>query len=58
MMLISDMVLYWDASYKRHIDYYDSHRLEFRRDAAAAWKKLIELGCKGLQTELYPPAHR
>ena len=52
MMLIADMVLSWDPEFKKHLDYYQHHRLEFRRDAAYAWKKLIELGCpEGLLTE-------
>jgi len=33
--------------YRRHLLHYDSHRSEFRRDAALAWKKLTELGCAG-----------
>ena len=48
MMLAVDMALSWDPAYRAHIRYYDSHRLEFRRDAARAWKKLTELGCEGL----------
>lgn len=50
-MLISDMVLLWDHSYKEHLMWYDKHRREFREDAAAVWKKLTELGCgEGLLT--------
>eukprot|EP00750_Incisomonas_marina_P030753 INCI765.1.p1 GENE.INCI765.1~~INCI765.1.p1 ORF type:complete len:532 (+),score=92.99 INCI765.1:205-1800(+) len=45
MMLIVDMALYWDKDYRKHVEYYQRHRLEFRRDAAHAWKKLTELGC-------------
>lgn len=41
-------VRYWDDEYRGHVQYYDRHRLEFRRDAAQAWKKLIELGCEGM----------
>ena len=48
MMLVSDMCLYWDEAYRRHLLHYDRHRREFRRDAALAWKKLTELGCEGL----------
>lgn len=47
MMLIADMCLYWDESYRAHLEHYDRHRLAFREDAAAAWKKLTELGCGG-----------
>lgn len=50
MMLPVDMALSWDPEYRNHIEYYDRRRLEFRRDAARAWKKLTELGCEGLLT--------
>lgn len=39
---------YWDDEYRGHVQYYDRRRLEFRRDAASAWTKLIELGCEGV----------
>ena len=52
MMLVADMCLWWDPDYKQHVVYYDRHRREFRNDAAAAWSKLIELGCEGLVPEL------
>ena len=42
------MCLLWDRAYRSHLQHYDRHRLEFRQDAAAAWKKLTELGCEGL----------
>jgi len=51
MMLPTDMALWWDKDYREHVKYYDSHRLEFRRDAAIAWKKLTELGCRGILSE-------
>ena len=51
MMLISDMVLLWDDDFREHLLYYDRHRREFRKDAAAAWKKLTELGCSNLCRE-------
>ena len=51
MMLISDMCLYWDEAYRKHLLRYDRDRQAFRKDAAAAWKKLTELGCKGLTPE-------
>ena len=51
MMLPSDMALWWDEDYREHVQYYDRHRLEFRRDSALAWKKLTELGCEGLLIE-------
>ena len=51
MMLPTDMALWWDKDYRKHVEFYDIHRLEFRRDAAIAWKKLTELGCEGILTE-------
>ena len=48
MMLVSDMALQWDPEYSRHLHYYDRNRVAFKQDAAAAWKKLTELGCEGL----------
>lgn len=51
MMLPTDMALWWDEAYRKHVEYYDTHRLEFRRDAAITWKKLTELGCDGLLLE-------
>ena len=38
---------YWDEEYRKHVQYYDRRRLEFRRDSAVVWQKLIELGCEG-----------
>ena len=51
MMLISDMALWWDKEFRKHVQYYDRHRREFKRDAAVAWVKLTELGCEGLVPE-------
>jgi cytochrome c peroxidase len=51
MMLPTDMALWWDENYREHVVYYDTHRLEFRRDAAIAWKKLTELGCDEMLQE-------
>ena len=45
MMLISDMALVWDNAFRKHLLWYDSHRREFRQDAARLWKVLTELGC-------------
>ena len=50
MMLISDMALVWDPEYYSVIQYYDTNRHQFRKDAAAVWKKLTELGCDGILT--------
>ncbi|GBG31717.1 Cytochrome c peroxidase, mitochondrial [Hondaea fermentalgiana] len=52
MLLIADMVLYWDQDYYRHVVYYNRNRRIFRQDAALAWTKLTELGCKNLTPEL------
>ena len=52
MMLPSDMALVFDPSYRAALEHYDAHRAAFKRDAAAAFKKLTELGCQGLQPEL------
>ena len=51
MMLPTDMALWWDENYREHVVYYDTHRLEFRRDAAIAWRKLTELGCDEMLQE-------
>jgi len=50
MMLPVDMSLSWDPTYKKHVSWYDRHRLEFRSDAAKLWKRLVELGCDDMLT--------
>lgn len=45
MMLPVDMALHWDPEYRKWLQHYDRKRREFRKDAAKAWAKLIELGC-------------
>jgi catalase (peroxidase I) len=50
MMLISDMVLLWDHSFREHLLWYDKHRKDFRSDSAVVWKKLTELGCADMLT--------
>ena len=50
MLLISDMALSWDPSYKAEITYYNRNRRQLRKDVATAWQKLIELGCDGRLT--------
>ena len=57
MMLAVDMCLGWDPEYRKHVDWYDCHRNEFRRDAALGFKKLTELGCDGLLTPEKPCGH-
>lgn len=56
-MLPVDMALLWDAEYRKISLWYDRHRLEFHLDAAAAWKKLTELGCDGLLNPETTPGH-
>ena len=60
MMLPVDMALSWDPEFKKHVAWYDRHRNEYRRDAAALWKRLVELGCEDLplSPELHPPSTR
>merc|ERR1712039_324467 len=55
MMLISDMCLTWDPTYRKHLHMFASNRNSFRSEAAAAWKKLTELGCDGFLTEEATP---
>ena len=43
MMLPSDMALWWCPKYRQHVQAYDRNRIQFRKDAAMAWKKLTEL---------------
>ena len=50
MMLISDMCLLWDESFREHLLHYDRNRDSFWEDAVAAWTKLTELGCEGFLT--------
>ena len=52
MMLPSDMALVFDPTYRAALEHYDRDRVAFRTDAAAAFRKLTELGCDGLQPEL------
>jgi catalase (peroxidase I) len=55
MMLVSDMCLTWDPTYRQHLKRYRNDRKAFRLDAIAAWKKLTELGCDGLLVEEATP---
>eukprot|EP00040_Diaphanoeca_grandis_P023920 m.130796 g.130796 ORF g.130796 m.130796 type:complete len:386 (+) comp29501_c1_seq1:185-1342(+) len=56
MMLLTDMALWWDPEYKKHVRFYDQHRAEFKADACVLWKRLTELGCDrvGLVEEATP----
>lgn len=51
MMLVSDMCLTWDPTYRQHLRRYRYDRQAFCSEAIAAWKKLTELGCGGLLVE-------
>lgn len=55
MMLVADMCLTWDPTYRQHLQRYNRDRRAFRIDAVAAWKKLTELGCDGLLVEESTP---
>lgn len=55
MMLPTDMALWWDEKYKKHVLFYDRNRRQFRDDATLLWKKLTELGCDGILTEESTP---
>jgi len=44
MLLITDLVLWWDPDFKKWIQHYDRRRADFKRDAIAAWIKLTQLG--------------
>ena len=48
MMLPVDMALWWDQAFFKWIKFYNRDRRQFKRDAAAAFKKLTELGCDGM----------
>lgn len=51
-MLPSDMALVWDPTYLGYVREFGSNRRGFRQEAMQAFKKLVELGCEGLQPEL------
>ena len=47
MMLVSDMVLLWDAAFREHLEVYAADESALKRDFGAAFKKLCENGCEG-----------
>lgn len=55
MMLVTDMCLTWDPTYRQHLKRYRRNRQAFCADAVAAWKKLTELGCDGMLVEESTP---
>jgi len=52
MMLPSDMVLKWDASYRKYMDIYHDDLDQLKSDFAVAFKKLTELGCPWTKDEV------
>ena len=45
MMLLSDMVLAWDPSFRSYLEVYAEDENKLKIDFGAAFKKLTELGC-------------
>lgn len=56
MMLPSDYVLIQDPIFKIYVQNYADDQDQFFTDFAAAYKKLIELGCKDLYDVVLIPA--
>ena len=48
MMLLSDMVLAWDADFRKVLDEYAADEERLAVDFSAAFKKLTELGCENV----------
>lgn len=48
MMLPGDMAFLHDATFRRYVELYATDEALWRRDFAAAFAKLLELGCEGL----------
>ena len=49
MMLVSDISLTKDPTFKKYVEIYKNDEELFFRDFAEAWKKLIELGVPAFQ---------
>merc|ERR1719183_1091621 len=45
MMLVSDLILAWGPSFRRHLEVYAADEAKLSADFGAAFKKLTELGC-------------
>jgi len=45
MILLSDMILAWDADFRVHLEAYAEDEARLKSDFGAAFKKLTELGC-------------
>ena len=44
-MLVSDMILAWDPSFRTHLEVYANDEAKLKEDFGRAFKKLTELGC-------------
>lgn len=47
MMLLSDMILAWDPSFRGYLDVYAEDEKRLKNDFWVAFQKLAELGMKG-----------
>lgn len=47
MMLVSDMVLLWDADFKKHLEVYAQDEDKLKQDFGAAYQRLAENGFNG-----------
>ncbi|CAE7031082.1 ccp1 [Symbiodinium natans] len=61
MMLVSDMVLLWDAGFREHLEAYAEDEDLLKREFGEAFKKLTELGCPWSKAHrahahLFPPS--
>ena len=45
MMLLTDMVLAWDPSFRSHLEVYAENEELLKNDFGVTFKKLTELGC-------------
>lgn len=45
MMLVTDMVLLWDESFKKHLQEYADDEDKLKQDFGEAYRRLTELGC-------------
>lgn len=49
MMLVSDMVLLWDAAFRQHLEVFAEDEELLKTEFGEAFKKLTELGCSWSQ---------
>ena len=45
MMLLSDMILAWDPTFRTQLEVYAADEARLKNDFGVAFKKLTELGC-------------